>query len=80
MGLPHLDPDEYLVGAMFELGPLRPSGDGVGPTDWPVIAPFAETVGLDSDDTMTLARMCQGYHEAWRVGENPLAIPPVDQS
>lgn len=78
-GLPDLDPAEYLPGMMFEVGPVRPIGETTAATDWPVLQPFAEVAGLDDEDTMILARMCQGYHEEWRKGENPVIIAPVDR-
>jgi hypothetical protein len=78
-GLPDLDPGEYLVGIMLDLRPTRSNGMDIGPTDWPVIAPFGEVMGLDSEDMLTLSKMCRGYHEALREGENPLSIAPVDR-
>lgn len=78
-GLPELDEGEYLPGVMFDLGPSRSDGMGAGPTDWDIIGPFGEAVGLDSEDMMILAKMCRGYHEARREGEHPLTIAPVDR-
>lgn len=78
-GLPELDPGEYLAGVMMDLGPLRRNGDGLEATDWPVITPFADSIGLDTADRQTLFRMCRGYYQAWQEGKNPLAIDPVDR-
>lgn len=64
---------------MFELRPTRAQGEGQVPTDWDVIHPFGQAIGLDTDDMQTLALMCQGYCEAWYSGQNPLAIAPVDR-
>jgi hypothetical protein len=78
-GLPDLDPGEYLVGVMNDLGATRPSGEGNAPTDWPVIYPFGEAIGLDSEDMLILSKMCRGYYQAWCEGRNPLAIAPVER-
>lgn len=79
LGLPELDPGEYMPGLMFEIGPVRWAGEQYQPTDWNIIAPFGAAMGLESDDMLTLAQMCRGYFEAWREGENPLCIPPCDR-
>lgn len=78
--LPDLDPGEYLPGLMFELGPTRNNGMANIPTDWPVIHPFGEAMGLDGEDMLILAKMCRGYHEELSTGENPLAIAPVERN
>lgn len=80
LDLPELDPDEYLAQIMMDLKPTRTNGMEIGPTDWPVIQPFGEAIGLEADDMVILSKMCRGYHEAWREGENPLCIPPVERS
>lgn len=77
--LPELDDGEYLAATMMDLGPLRRNGDGLEPTDWPVITPFADSIGLDTGDRQTLARMCRGYFSGWNEGKNPLAIAPVER-
>lgn len=77
--LPEMDPDEYLVGVMFDLKPTRVNGEHVEPTDWPVIGPFGDAIGLEADDMLILSKMCRGYYDAWREGENPLTIAPVDR-
>lgn len=79
LGLPRLDPAEYLVDIMFDLRPTRACGMGSGPTDWDIIAPYGDAIGLDPDDMQTLARMCRGYYDGTQSGENPLAIAPVDR-
>lgn len=85
LDLPELDPEEYLVGVMFDLKPTRIKGyDGHGnaipePTDWPVIGPFGDAMGIEADDLLILSKMCRGYYDAWREGENPLCIPPVER-
>lgn len=78
-GLPDLAPGEYMVGVMMDLGPMRRNGEAPEATDWPVITPYAESIGLDTEDAMILARMCRGYFTAWSEGKNPLAIAPVER-
>lgn len=77
--LPELDPMEYLAGCMLDLGPTRPKGEGFAPTDWDIIAPYSAAIGLDADDAVILSKMCRGYCQAMREGENPLCIPPVER-
>lgn len=77
--LPELDPEEYMVGLMLELGPTRSAGVESGPTDWPVIAPFGSAMGLDADDMLMLAKMCAAYHAELSGGENPLTIAPMER-
>lgn len=79
LGLPDLGDGEYLHDLMAELCPFRLVGEHYQPTDWHIIAPFGHVIGLDPDDMQTLALMCRGYFVAWREGENPLCIPPVDR-
>lgn len=77
--LPELMVGEYLPDLMFKVGPLRPAGEAMVATDWPVLVAFAANQCLDAEDTEILADMCRGYSTAMRDGQSPLAIPPVDQ-
>lgn len=79
LGLPELGDGEYLHEMMADLGPVRLVGEQLQPTDWDIIAPFGQAMGLDPDDMQTLFLMCRGYCVASREGENPLAISPVDR-
>lgn len=78
-GLPDLDPEEYMVSVMMDLGPTRNNGMSEGPTDWDIITPYASAKGLDADDTAILADMCKGYHREREAGVNALCIAPVDR-
>lgn len=78
-GLPELDPQEYMIGFLFDLGPTRSNGMSEGPTDWDILLPYATAKGLDDDDTAILADMCKDYHRAREEGVHPLAIEPVDR-
>ena len=77
--LPDLDPDEYMLELMMELGPVRSTGEGLTATDWPVVAAFAGVKGLDHHDTSTLAAMCRAYCDELQAAESPLRIPPIDR-
>lgn len=77
-GLPELDPGEYMIDLLFEIGPIRQSGEVVAPTDWDIIAPFSQMAELDTDDTFLLAKMCRGYHEFLMAGVNQLAKEPAE--
>lgn len=79
MGIPELDPGEYMHGIMFDLKPTRQGINGPYPTDWDIIAPFGDTIGLDSEDMLILSKMCAGYFQAWCEGENPFCIAPVER-
>ena len=79
LGLPDLDPQEYLAWYFFDLGPMRSNGMGEGATDWDIILPYATAKGLDDEDTTILADMCKGYAQE-RSNDNPLAIAPVERS
>lgn len=78
-GLPELDPEEYMIGLLFDLGPTRSNGMSEGPTDWDILLPYSMAKGLDDDDTAILSDMCKGYYREREAGVNPLAIEPVDQ-
>lgn len=79
-GLPELDPQEYMIGFLFDLGPTRSNGMAEHPTDWDILLPYATAKGLDDEDLSILSDMCKGYYQAYREGENPLAIEPVEQA
>ena len=79
LGLPELEPDEYMVQVMFDLKPTRQNGENVVATDWDVIGPYGAAIGLEPDDMVLLSKMCRGYHQEWLQGENPLAIEPVER-
>lgn len=83
--LPELDPDEYMPGLFRQLRATRLKGfDAQGnpisvPTDWDIIAPFGDAMGLDAEDMRILSEMCRTYYEETHVGTNPLAIAPVER-
>ena len=77
--LPDMDPDEYMPDLMLEIGPVRSIGAGLVPTDWPVVAAFAQVKSLDHHDTSTLAAMCWAYFSELQAGEDPFRIPPIER-
>lgn len=79
LGLPDLEPEEYLPSLLFQLGPMRSNGMGAVSTDWDVILPFAQAKGLDDEDTDLIAEMCRGYYEAWQAGQQPMVVAPVHE-
>lgn len=64
---------------MFDLKPVRSNGMAAVPTDWDIIYPYGQAMGLDAEDMQTLSLMCRGYFDALKEGENPLCIPPADR-
>lgn len=79
LGLPELDGGEYLIDAMFRLGPIRADGMGLRPADWPEIDAFARlTRRLSAPwEFEALFDMCAGYFAAHEAGQDPLAMSPV---
>lgn len=75
------DGGEYLVEAMVALGPVRESGEGLRPTDWPEIYPFARATRRVEDpfELEALHRMCSAYLSGYRAGESPFSIPPMER-
>jgi hypothetical protein len=66
---------------MMVLGPLRPAGETLQATDWPVIHAFGAATGRLSEpwEYEALADMCRAYAAAFREGADPLCIPPVER-
>lgn len=79
MGIPDLDGGEYLLDAMFALGPTRAAGMGEEATGYVEIEAFARTTGrLDEPwEAEMLQAMCSAYLAARQAGEHPLALEPV---
>ncbi|MEH6775538.1 MAG: hypothetical protein V7668_16560 [Cereibacter changlensis] len=80
LGLPELDGGQYLVDAMFRLGPTRSAGMGEAPADWPEIDAFARATGRISEpwEAEALFDMCRAYHAAREAGTDPLAMSPAE--
>lgn len=79
LGLPELDGTEYLIEAMFRLGPIRSDGMGLRSADWPEIDAFARLTGRVSEpwEFEALFDMCSGYFAAHEAGADPLAMSPA---
>lgn len=80
LGLPRLDAGEYLLEAMFRLGPTRSNGLADVARDWPEIEAFARSTGRIGEpwEIELIFDMCRGYHEAREAGKDPLAMPPTE--
>lgn len=80
LGLPKLDAGEYLLDAMFRMGPTCSNGLADVARDWPEIEAFARVTGRISEpwECELLYDMCRGYHEAREAGKDPLAMPPAE--
>lgn len=78
MGIPDHEGGEYLVEAMFALGPTRADGMGEGPTGYAEIEAFARATGrLDEPwEIEAIRAMCVAYVEAREAGKHPLAREP----
>ena len=75
------DGASYLMDAMFSLGPLRATLEGVRAADWAEIYPFmAATRAITKpDEAETLHRMCAAYLIGLNAGRNPFGISPMDR-
>jgi hypothetical protein len=78
--LPELTAGQYLVDAMLMLGPIRSTGMGPRPTDWPEIEAFARLTGRISEpwEAETLHAMCLEYVAEYQCGDQLLRRPPMD--
>lgn len=79
--IPEIEQGQYLVDAMWKLGPVRNYGLGEIPTDWPEIHAFARCTECISEvwEFEALAEMCRGYVSAKAAGVGSFAVAPVDQ-
>jgi len=80
MHLPDLDGAEYLLEAMFALGPTRSTGMSEAPTGFAEIEAFAAVSGRVDEawEKEALHAMCVAYVDARSTGDHPLAREPVD--
>jgi hypothetical protein len=80
LGLPQIGVGEYLIDAMFRLGPVRNNGMSVSAPDWSEIEAFSRVTGRISEpwEAEVLYDMCHGYYGALIAGEDPLAMSPVE--
>lgn len=78
MNIPDVEPGEYLLQAMFVLGPTRATGMGEAATDYPVIESFARSTGRLEDgwDIETMQMMCAAFCSARQAGEDPFCEEP----
>lgn len=81
LGIPELDGGEYLIDAMFRLGPTRNNGMAEIPVDWDQINAFAAATGRICEpwEAETLFEMCAGYCAARQSGTDATAVAPVDE-
>ncbi len=82
MGLPDLEAGEYLLEALFEVGPVRMVAEGELPLGWAEVWAYAQATGAVEEawEARALISMSRGYLGAKNAGKNPLAIPPVERS
>ena len=80
LGLPILDAGDYLIEAMFKMGPTVSTGLDVAPADWVVIEAFARATDRISEpwEFDALFDMCAAYHQGLQAGADPFAMPPVE--
>lgn len=78
--LPVLDAGQYLVDAMFKMGPTVSTGFEEVAADWVCIDAFARSTGRISEpwEFEALFDMCSAYYHGWCAGASPLAMSPVE--
>jgi hypothetical protein len=78
--LPDLAAGRYLVDAMMTLGPIRSTGMGQRPTDWPEIEAFARLTGRIAEpwEAEVLHAMCEAYAVEYAAGDQLLRLPPAE--
>ncbi|MFC3180451.1 hypothetical protein [Cypionkella sinensis] len=78
--MPDLDAGQYLVDAMFKMGPTISTGMDEVAADWITIDAFARGTGRISEpwEFEALFEMCAAYFQGWRAGVEPLAMSPVE--
>lgn len=81
LGLPEIEAGSHLVLALLRLGPVRSTGMGDRPTDWPEIAAFAHCTGRISEpwEAETLHHMAGAFYAEMKAGEDPFRIAPVER-
>ncbi len=72
---------EYLLAALMDLGPTRPTGWGLRAVDWPEITAFAQGTGRVAEawEMEALRKMALGYAAGLANGADPLAIMPSER-
>lgn len=80
--LVEVDAGQYLIDAMFALGPSRPlGGGGLRATDWPEIAGYAAAQGPFARwELQALADMCAHWCRGYRHGASALAVSPLERA
>lgn len=78
--LPDLEAGQYLVDAMFKMGPTISTGMDEVAADWITIDAFARGTCRISEpwEFEALFEMCTAYYQGWRAGAEPLAMSPVE--
>lgn len=79
LGVPDVDVGQYLIDAMFRIGPVRSNGMAELPTDWDLILPWCHARGFEQPEQDLIFDMCQAYAAEKAAGVNHLAIAPVDR-
>lgn len=81
LGIPDLDGADYLLDAMFAVGPTRAAAMGDEPTGYLEIEAFSRATGRIDEpwEVEALRDMCVAYLQARQDGEHPLAIEPAKE-
>jgi hypothetical protein len=81
-GLPEIDDGlEHIVDIFGDVGPSMQTPMGECALDWPSIMAFATATSRISEpwEFQTIIDMSRGYVSGKQLGDNSLAIAPVDQ-
>ena len=77
--LPDVVAFDHLPEAMMRLGPVKSTGMGERPADWPEIDAFARATGRIGSawEAETLFDMCRVYMSERQDGGDPFRVAPV---
>lgn len=61
---------EYLMSALFEVGPISSNGMGPTPVEWSALGPFGVVAGLNYQELVAIRRMSVAYLKGLEAGRS----------
>lgn len=80
LGIPDVGPGQYLLNALFDMGPTICGAFGETAVDWPTLTSFAQCtdVPFEAWELRALKDMSARYLEGRRAGADHNSIPPIE--
>lgn len=77
--LPEVGPGAYLLGHLFEVGPVSTAGMGVGPITWGELQAWQVQTGIELQpwEARTVHRLSRDFAAETRRAEDPAAAAPM---